>query len=70
MKKSINLLSFFLAFFIANNQALAQDKRLPISQPLVSDIFTADPSVHVFIGKIYIYPSHDIETGAKPDRIL
>ena len=29
-------------------------------RPLVSHIFTADPSAHVFNGKIYIYPSHDI----------
>ncbi|MBF9142622.1 glycoside hydrolase family 43 protein [Hymenobacter properus] len=34
-----------------------------LSQPLVKDIYTADPSAHVFDGKIYIYPSHDIETG-------
>jgi len=34
-----------------------------LSQPLVRDIYTADPSAHVFNGKIYIYPSHDIETG-------
>lgn len=33
------------------------------SQPLVSDIYTADPSAHVFNNRIYIYPSHDIETG-------
>ncbi len=33
----------------------------PISQPLVSHIYTADPSAHVFNGKIYIYPSHDID---------
>ena len=39
----------------------------PISQPLVSHIYTADPSAHVFNGKIYIYPSHDIESGAKED---
>lgn len=31
-------------------------------EPLVSHIFTADPSAHVFKGKLYIYPSHDIET--------
>jgi len=30
---------------------------------LVKDIFTADPSAHVFNGKIYIYPSHDIDAG-------
>ncbi len=34
-----------------------------LSQPLVSDIYTADPSAHVFDGKIYIYPSHDIDAG-------
>lgn len=34
-----------------------------ISAPLVKHIFTADPSAHVFNGKIYIYPSHDIDAG-------
>ena len=32
-----------------------------ISPPLVSHIYTADPSAHVFGGKVYIYPSHDID---------
>jgi beta-xylosidase len=31
-------------------------------QPLVTHIFTADPSAHVFNGKLYVYPSHDIKT--------
>lgn len=35
-----------------------------LREPLVRHIFTADPSAHVFDGQIYIYPSHDIETGA------
>ncbi|KAL6702901.1 hypothetical protein ACN47E_000802 [Coniothyrium glycines] len=30
--------------------------------PIVTHIFTADPSAHVFNGKLYIYPSHDRET--------
>ncbi|KAL1982900.1 hypothetical protein VTN96DRAFT_752 [Rasamsonia emersonii] len=30
--------------------------------PLVTHIYTADPSAHVFDGKLYIYPSHDRET--------
>lgn len=30
---------------------------------LVKDIYIADPSAHVFNGKIYVYPSHDIESG-------
>ncbi|MCL2069000.1 MAG: glycoside hydrolase family 43 protein [Oscillospiraceae bacterium] len=29
--------------------------------PLVTHIYTADPSAHVFEGKLYIYPSHDLE---------
>lgn len=29
-------------------------------KPLVDHIFTADPSAHVFNGKLYIYPSHDL----------
>lgn len=28
-------------------------------RPLVNDLYTADPSAHVFNDKIYIYPSHD-----------
>lgn len=40
-----------------------------ISQPLVTHIFTADPSAHVFEGKIYIYPSHDIEGGVPFDDL-
>lgn len=36
---------------------------LSLSQPLVSHIYTADPSAHVFNNRIYIYPSHDIEAG-------
>ena len=38
-------------------------KAKAISQPLVEHIYTADPSAHVFNGKIYIYPSHDIDAG-------
>lgn len=34
-----------------------------ISQPLVTHLYTADPSAHVFEGKIYIYPSHDVDGG-------
>jgi len=44
-------------------------KKTPISQPLVTHIFTADPSAHVFNGKIYIYPSHDFEAGIKEDDL-
>ena len=30
---------------------------------LVDDLYMADPSAHVFNGKIYIYPSHDYDSG-------
>lgn len=33
------------------------------SRYLVPDLFMADPSAHVFNGKLYIYPSHDVESG-------
>lgn len=34
-----------------------------VTAPLVSHIYTADPSAHAFQGRLYIYPSHDIEAG-------
>ncbi len=36
-------------------------KRTEISTALIRHVYTADPSVHVFAGRIYIYPSHDID---------
>lgn len=40
-----------------------------LSEPLVSHIYTADPSAHVFNGRIYIYPSHDTATGTREDDL-
>jgi hypothetical protein len=40
-----------------------------ISQPLVDHIYTADPSAHVFINRIYIYPSHDVDAGEAFDDL-
>jgi len=37
------------------------DPKKFLTQPLITQIYTADPSAHVFNGKIYIYPSHDID---------
>jgi len=39
------------------------------SQPLVSSIYTADPAAHVFAGKIYVYPSHDVPTDIPDDDL-
>lgn len=43
--------------------------RKAISRPLVGHMYTADPSAHVFDGKIYVYPSHDIDAGIPFDDL-
>jgi hypothetical protein len=40
-----------------------------LSQPLIVKNFSADPSAHVFKGRIYIYPSHDIDAGIPDDDL-
>jgi beta-xylosidase len=40
-----------------------------LTQPLIPGIYTADPSAHVFNGKIFIYPSHDIDAGIPADDL-
>ena len=47
----------------------APDGRHYRSQPLVTSIYTADPSAHVFNGKIYVYPSHDVPTNIPDDDL-
>ncbi|UZR96276.1 glycoside hydrolase family 43 protein [Chondrinema litorale] len=37
--------------------------------PIITDIYTADPSAHVFDGKLYLYPSHDYESGIPEDDL-
>lgn len=51
------ILVFFLICSKSNNK----------SEPLITHIYTADPSAHVFNGKLYIYPSHDIENNVPDD---
>lgn len=50
-------------------EAVSMDGRRFLSQPLVTEIFTADPSAHVFNGKIYIYASHDVDAGIPDDDL-
>lgn len=63
---------YFVLFFIillgSNTYAQKEQpkEKKYAQQPLINDIYTADPSVHVFNGKIYIYPSHDVATD-KPN---
>lgn len=56
--------SFLVAGCVANEGSVESEAVLsPLGAPLVSDIYTADPSAHVWAdGRIYIYPSHDINT--------
>jgi len=39
-----------------------------MNSPLIKHIFTADPSAHVFENKLYIYPSHDIDSDMGPSN--
>lgn len=43
--------------------------RRALSQPLVTHIYTADPSAHAFNGRLYIYPSHDVDAGEAFDDL-
>ncbi|MET0532589.1 MAG: glycoside hydrolase family 43 protein [Steroidobacter sp.] len=53
----------------AAEKASTNDPSRYLSQPLVSEIYTADPSAHVWDGKIYIYPSHDINGSTPQDDL-
>ncbi len=55
------------AALVGAGGVFAQNLGKPVSEPLIKSIYTADPSTHVFNGKIYIYPSHDIESNTPQD---
>ena len=60
------------ALFAAADQQSAAPKLDPakfLTQPLITDLYTADPSAHVFNGKIFVYPSHDIDAGIPADDL-
>ncbi|HEX6925055.1 MAG TPA: glycoside hydrolase family 43 protein [Longimicrobiaceae bacterium] len=48
-------------------EALSPEGYRYLSQPLVTEIYTADPSAHVFDGRIYVYGSHDIDGDTPAD---
>lgn len=56
LKSKLFIFSVFLSFA---NSAVAQN-------PFIQNQFTADPTARVFNGRVYVYPSHDIQ--AKPGR--
>ena len=49
----------------AFGQDLPPDKF--IGDPIINTMYTADPSAHVFEGKLYVYPSHDRDSGVPSD---
>ena len=48
--------------------ATAPDGRRYLAPPLTTEIFLADPSAHVFEGRIYVYGSHDIDAPPADDQ--
>ena len=62
----------FASRLISSGQGGTAPKMDPakfLNQPLITDLYSADPSAHVFDGKIFIYPSHDIDAGVPPDDL-
>lgn len=52
-------LGFLIGFgLFGAGGALAQN-------PLIRDQFTADPTARVFEGRVYVYPSHDVQCGTE-----
>lgn len=45
----------------AADAKVACDGSPPLGTPIARQLFTADPSAHVFDGRLYVYPSHDLE---------
>ncbi len=58
-----------LALGYPQAQADKPDAAKFLTQPLVPGLFTADPSAHVFDGRLFIYPSHDIDAGVPADDL-
>ncbi len=48
-------------------QATPKNMETGSPKPLITNMYTADPSVHVFNNKLYIYPSHDIDSKIAND---
>jgi hypothetical protein len=78
MNNSLPLKFFFgtLVVFSCSSPKKSQVADIPVEdtvsekynhQPLVTELYTADPSAHVFNGRIFIYPSHDVETDVPQD---
>src|SRR5881628_2923657 len=70
---TLSLLLATSVFTASTTRSTAQNSNVDtghyLAQPLVKHIYTADPSAHVFNGKIYIYPSHDVDADIPFDDL-
>ena len=71
MRRSVAgaFLVFAPTVLLAGWQAKSLDPGRFLNQPLIPGVYTADPSAHVFNGRIFVYPSHDIDAGVPPDDL-
>ena len=60
--------SVLLALILAC-QSKPEQKQKETYSPLITEMYTADPSAHVFEGALYIYPSHDIDEDVPEDDL-
>jgi hypothetical protein len=68
MSRSVVIATVLLAL-LGQAGGPAVDPKKFLTQPLLKDIYTADPSAHVFNGRLFVYPSHDIDAGVPPDDL-
>lgn len=61
MVSLLTLTSGLIGLKAQSNEENPKANKLLPNKPIVTHIYTADPSAHVFEGKLYIYPSHDLE---------
>jgi hypothetical protein len=72
MHRVVILIAAFCACLTAQQPAARPTPADPskfLTQPIISTIYTADPSAHVFQGRLYVYPSHDFEAGVPQDDL-
>lgn len=55
---SISTLICLILSTVVAQEKVTQPDKVP-GNPFIRHMFTADPSAHVFEGKMYVYPSHD-----------
>ena len=63
MKRLLIIYSVLLALAGCQEPTPDLKKNTPSSKPLITVRYSADPSAHVFNGRLYLYPSHDRNTS-------